>query len=435
MQLDYSLDLLADHSLLPILLQMFVLALAVWIEPYILKHQKQVMAVIIVLVLTNVLDNMASDYLMELEGASFARVIESIYGYSVRPVLIVLFYHLIAPGKRHWIAWGIAGMNAAIHLTALFSPAVFWISEDNHYHRGTLGYTAHVTSTVLIVYLAVLSIREWRQTRKAETAIPILNALLIIGAVLMDSFIVNVQTGMTYLTVAMVSSSLFYYIWLHLKFVRDHEDELIIRQRMQIMLSQIQPHFLYNTLGAIRELCDDPRAKKAVGDFTRYLQGNMDVLARPGAIPFTVELEHTRAYLELEQLRFESELRVEYDITCTDFELPTLTLQPIVENAVRHGARGMERELGTVMIATRELPDCFEILVTDDGPGFDPEHPVPKDDGRAHIGIPNVRQRLQEVCGGELHIESEPGRGTKVTFLLPKKSDGIATEQEGEHPC
>lgn len=95
-------------------------------------------------------------------------------------------------------------------------------------------------------------------------------------------------------------------------------------------------------------------------------------------------------------------------------------LQPIVENAVRHGARGTERDVGTVAISTREFPDRYEITVTDDGPGFDPANHKPKNDGRAHIGIQNVRERLRSVCGGELRIESKPGEGTRATLVLPK---------------
>ena len=189
-----------------------------------------------------------------------------------------------------------------------------------------------------------------------------------------------------------------------------------------IMLSQIRPHFLYNSLGAIRDLCDAQEAKEAVDQFSLYLKGNMDALNTGGTIPFLAELEHTKAYLELEQLRFMDALRVEYDIACTDFELPTLTLQPIVENAVRHGARGAEQDVGTVKIATREYPDRWKIIVTDDGPGFDPENPRPKNDGRTHIGIRNVRERLKSVSGGELRIESRPGKGTVATLVIPKNS-------------
>ena len=127
---------------------------------------------------------------------------------------------------------------------------------------------------------------------------------------------------------AIVVGSVFYYIWLHLQFVREHEDDLKTRQRILIMLSQIQPHFLYNALSAIQYLCthDPQAAAETTGKFSRYLQGNMSALAGGATISFPQELEHTRLYLEIEQIRYEGALRVRYDITCTNFSVPALTL-------------------------------------------------------------------------------------------------------------
>ena len=88
----------------------------------------------------------------------------------------------------------------------------------------------------------------------------------------------------------------------------------------------------------------------------------LDSLSTVGSIPFEKELSHTKFYLELEQIRFEYALQVEYDISCTDFTIPTLTLQPLVENAVRHGVRGNEDGRGTVIISTREYPDRLRLL-------------------------------------------------------------------------
>lgn len=144
----------------------------------------------------------------------------------------------------------------------------------------------------------------------------------------------------------------------------------------------------------------------------------MDSLSLREPVAFSTELEHTKAYLDLEQLRFVDELTVVYDLECTDFLLPTLTLQPLVENAVNHGIRSKESGTGTVTIASRELPDRYEVSVTDDGPGFDPDEKP--DDSRSHIGLENVRSRLRSLCGGELRIASRPGHGSQVTIALPK---------------
>ena len=192
-------------------------------------------------------------------------------------------------------------------------------------------------------------------------------------------------------------------------------------QRVQLTLSQIKPHFLYNTLNTISELCDeDPQtAKLAVDQFAQYLRGNMNSIDQTGTIPFRQELEHTRSYLEIEKLRFMDALQVCYHTEYTDFRIPALTLEPLVENAVRHGVRGNDDGRGTVTISTRDMGDTVQVMIEDDGPGYDMNE-LPND-GRPHVGIPNVRERLASVCGGTLEIQGVPCKGTKAIITLPKE--------------
>ena len=136
-------------------------------------------------------------------------------------------------------------------------------------------------------------------------------------------------------------------------------------------------------------------------------------------IPFTEELEHVRHYVSLQQLRFGDALDVQYELECTDFKLPTLTLQPIVENAVRYGVRMAPKGRGKVLVRTSEHPDFYEIDVIDNGPGFDEEHV--RNDGMSHTGLSNVRERLRHISGGELIVNSKAGEGTTVRMILPKE--------------
>lgn len=204
------------------------------------------------------------------------------------------------------------------------------------------------------------------------------------------------------------------------------QDRLIVKQkselaesRMSIMLSQIRPHFLYNSIGAIRELCrvDPERAREALGDFAHYLRGNMDTLAIKEMIPFKKELDHIEAYLKLEKMRFGDKLSVVYNIEEEDFLIPPLTVQPLVENAVKHGICNLESDDGILVLSTHREDDCIVICIADNGVGFDSEE-LSKDDGRSHIGIDNVRDRLSLMANGKLTIESAPGKGTNVKIIV-----------------
>lgn len=193
----------------------------------------------------------------------------------------------------------------------------------------------------------------------------------------------------------------------------------LLQSKISIMMSQIQPHFLYNSLTAIRQLCDiDPsKAKRAVTLFSRYLRGNAESLTTACCIPFEKEIEHVKSYLELERMRFEEELQVEYDIQATGFLLPSLSLQPLVENAIRHGV-SKKTDGGKVTIRATETREAFIVTVCDDGVGFDP-HRLPRNT-HMPIGIDNVRNRLQTMCGGKLTVRSTPGAGTSAVITLPK---------------
>ena len=192
-----------------------------------------------------------------------------------------------------------------------------------------------------------------------------------------------------------------------------------------LVLSQIQPHFIYNALTSIYRLCDvkPEAAKEAVSNFSKYLRGNLDSIKQTKMISFADELKHLQAYLSLEKIRYDDYLDIKYDIKTTEFFIPPLTVQPLVENAVNHGISDLPGG-GLVTISTEEKRDYYEIRVSDNGVGFDPET-VPED-GRSHLGIMNVRSRLNIMCHGTLDIKSAPGDGTVAIIQIPK---GGATDE------
>lgn len=201
----------------------------------------------------------------------------------------------------------------------------------------------------------------------------------------------------------------------------------LLQSRIAVMLSQIQPHFLINTLNDIRFLYRESpgRAEDALVSFTKYLRGNMDSLNQVDTVPFTQELDHLKQYIAIEQIRFGERLKIIFDLGGMDFFIPVLTIQPLVENAIRHGVT-QKREGGTVTVRTYEDEDNYIVEVRDDGDGYDVS--VPKEDGQSHNGIQNVLSRLQNLCGGSLEIISRLGMGTCALVRIPK-------ERRNENHC
>ena len=212
----------------------------------------------------------------------------------------------------------------------------------------------------------------------------------------------------------------------------------IAHQRVSIMVLEMRPHFIYNAMMSIYYLCaqDPKKAQQVTLDFTAYLRKNFTAIASADTVPFSDELEHTRAYLAVEQVQFEDGLSVGYDTPHTNFRVPPLTLQPIVENAVKHGMDPEHAPL-RITIRTREANAGNEIIVEDNGqgwpgagagagraafapangPGFAPDG---NKSGEPHIALANIRQRLSMMCDGKLTIRPREGGGTVATVTIPK---------------
>lgn len=196
-------------------------------------------------------------------------------------------------------------------------------------------------------------------------------------------------------------------------------DAELARSRISTLMSQIHPHFIYNTLGSIEQLCelDPPKAAKLVNDFSKYLRGNFCEIDNTRLIRVSKELEHTEYYIGIEKVRF-PDIEFITEMDCCDFSIPALTIQPIVENAVKHGI--LKRESGgTVKVKVYETDCSYFISVKDNGVGFD----VTEIESENHIGLRNIKSRLEAMCGGILHIESIVGVGTKITVEIPKEAD------------
>ena len=190
--------------------------------------------------------------------------------------------------------------------------------------------------------------------------------------------------------------------------------------RISTMMSQIRPHFIYNTLGSIEQLCklDPPKAADLVHNFAKYLRGNFGELDNPRPILMSKEMEHVHHYISVENVRF-PDMTFTFEMNSDDFRIPALTIQPIVENAIKHGLMKLPQG-GSIRVISYETDTHYFISVVDDGAGFDPTGVF---EDRKHVGLRNIRERLKIMVGGTLEIESKPGEGTKVTISIPKEEE------------
>ena len=188
--------------------------------------------------------------------------------------------------------------------------------------------------------------------------------------------------------------------------------------RISIMLSQIRPHFIYNTLGTIERLClkNPQMAFELVRNFSLYLRGNFRELDSVAPIRFSDEMEHVRYYVNIERVRF-PDMTIEYQLEVSDFFIPAISVQPLVENAIKHGLMPLETG-GKVVIRSYKTDTHYCVEVVDNGAGFDTSIELDK---KEHVGLNNIRERLRAIVGGDLVVESEIGVGTKAIILIPRE--------------
>ena len=221
------------------------------------------------------------------------------------------------------------------------------------------------------------------------------------------------------LTILVAFASHFLYFYVQRGLMIQKQEKELSEKQIELTISQIRQHFIYNCLSSISYLCTkDPQlAVEAIDDFSAFLRVNFSNISQNKIVPFSQELEHTMKYLKLEKMRFEDRVRVYFDIRVDNFEIPSLTLQPLVENAVKHGIC-KKAEGGTIVIRTTESEKEYLVEVIDDGVGFDPD--VPPSDGRVHVGVTNVKNRLKNMVNGRLDVYSKINNGTRMSIHIPK---------------
>lgn len=305
----------------------------------------------------------------------------------------------------------------------IFTPIIFRITEYATYDFEFYDWFSTPASLITAIILVVAIFTEKIELRKKLAFTFCIIALTFTSILTIFCLIFNFGlylAGIVNVCTILALDIIFFY--LHVEQENElirHEKELMQLQT-EAMLDQIKPHFIYNSLSVIAALCEeDPAlASKATTTFSDYLRNNLNFANKDKPIPFTEELEHIKIYVWLEQLRFSNKLKVEYDTKFTDFPVPALSIQTLVENSIRHGIC-KKKGTGTVRISSFENADSYVIVLADDGIGFDPVSI--NNDGKQHIGLSSASYRIKALTHGSIDIASYPEKGTTITIKIPKE--------------
>ena len=369
-----------------------------------------------------------SNILMQLGEAGiwfFAGELENIVLLNISAMMSMVFSYVLISAYAHcltefvcerkkvsfvpnYIILAICSIYILLSVISLFNGMFFSFDENGCFVNGPMyGLVRAFDLTVIIIGIFwVMCYRKILTLREISFLISF-NVLPLLSMTLQRFWEPTPQ----YMAVTL--SLIVIYVLFHGEITRQLADS-----RISIMLSQIQPHFMHNMLTTIMYMCrtEPEEAEKTVGQFADYLRANMDSLTLKQCIQFETELKHVKTYWSLEEKRFGDKIRAVYDIQENSFMLPSLTIQPIVENAVKHGMR-KGKQL-TVTIRTYSDVNNYYVEINDDGRGFDVN--AFENDGKSHIGIKNVQQRLKMMCGGELMVNSVPDQGTDAVIKIPK---------------
>ncbi|HKK32769.1 MAG TPA: LytS/YhcK type 5TM receptor domain-containing protein [Desulfomicrobiaceae bacterium] len=216
--------------------------------------------------------------------------------------------------------------------------------------------------------------------------------------------------------------------------------QLLAHAEIRRLQAQINPHFLFNSLNTIASFCrtNSERARELILDLSVYMRRNLD--SSRGLIPLKEELEQVDSFLAIVQARFGDRIQVCLDLErgLEDWPIPSLIIQPLVENAVKHGLAGLENG-GTVTLRVSRDQDLLQVCVEDDGVGINrsrirelfADTCPPPEGGGTGIGVRNCNNRLKRLYGPEnrLAITSDPGRGTRISFAIPRSMTDPAVVQ------
>ena len=342
--------------------------------------------------------------------------------YIVQDMVPRLYRGAPMPWKYVFVGW-MTGM----YVCAALTPAILWLSNrwpverrvaNVLWHLGLSVVFSIVSASLEVPFLLLLHVFPSLPQPSLATGVRIMLGFGIQGGVIRYWAVIALNT----IYRSQLNAKTRERETLELKVQAAELAQQLASAQLSSLKMQLQPHFLFNTLGAIMVLIQQQKTAQAeamvekLGDLLRLTLDDVEAQE----VPLWRELEFLRLYLAIEQVRFQDRLcaRITAPAALSELLVPHMVLQPLVENAVRH-ALGQSEKAVTIEVAATRWNGSLQLIVSDNGPGL----LAPRTD-RAGIGLANTRSRLTRLYGESAHLAIEPGtdRGVRVTITLPMRT-------------
>jgi sensor histidine kinase YesM len=374
------------------------------------------------------------------EPGSLARIVLQVANFGLFFTLYILEIYFIAflkaaiinNGGNFSIVFSFIGaiimtVSLVILIFDQYRHYIYFFDNENYYHRGQNYYLALIPvflCFILIVFICFYYRKYFSTLQKISLLVylsfPICSAIIMVATGEVSS-IINIA-----ITISLVIMYLFYELDKNRRMLEQAE-KLIEKEKINaqfkntMLWTQIQPHFIYNNLNVIQFLCkkDPELAAEAVVHLSAFLRSYIDAYDMDMCIPISEEMDVINHYIYIQKLRYGDKLDVKLDVGDFDFSVPPLSIECLVENAIRHGV-AQKVEGGKVSIRIMENVDEFMVEVEDNGVGFDAEE-LKIADGKNHVGLKNTNSRLQYMVNGHLEVQSQVGQGCRAIVHIPKR--------------
>ena len=351
--------------------------------------------------------------------------VKTAFVYWLYPLIAMLELYLVVPLKHKKLLAIPYFVNFVLAFIDIFDTRmIYWFGNGHNYNGGPLNVLPMIVLSFYVIMLGVNSVIILKSGYRSKGIIVIFMTCTSVVTVIGEE--VGFARGLTETVTA--AEMMIYYFFLAAINYSEAQTKLyqnrieLEHERNKLLVMQIQPHFIFNSLATIQSLCytDSDAAADCIDVFGDYLRANINSISSNEMIDFNSELEHIEQYVRLEKASKDINFTMIYDLEIKDFKIPPLTVQPIVENAIKHGALTRRDGTGFVKIKTEEFGGMIRIIITDNGKGASL---TSKQKEHQSVGTENVRQRLALMCSGTLDIELT-SRGAESVITIPAKEEG-----------